>query len=80
MESFMEHLRRENGWDCFIRKQICWKKKDQLQVVFVHVDNHYRDKGLRNKLIEKVKNKAMKMGTKKLYISATPSKYTVDFI
>ncbi len=55
------------------------KDKDQLQVVFLHVDNYYRNKGLGNKLIEVVKNKAKKMGAKKLYISATPSKHTIDF-
>lgn len=55
------------------------KEKDQLQLVFLHVDKYYRDKGMGNKLVEYVKNKAIKIGAKNLYISATPSKHTVDF-
>lgn len=53
--------------------------KDQLQVAFLHVDKSHRGKGLGQKLMENIKMKALKMGAKKLYISATPSKHTVDF-
>ena len=54
-------------------------RKDQLQMVFLHVDHNYRDKGLGTKLMNFVIKKAKKLGAKKLYISATPSKHTVDF-
>jgi GNAT superfamily N-acetyltransferase len=55
------------------------RKKDQLQLYFHHVDSHYRHKGLGGKLLKQVTEKAKKLGTKKLYISATPSKNTIDF-
>lgn len=53
--------------------------KDQLQVPFLHIDANYRDKGLGTKLMNLVKKRAKRMGAKKLYISATPSKHTIDF-
>jgi len=52
---------------------------DQLQVVFLHVAHDYRDKGLGSNLMNLVTKRAKNMGAKKLYISATPSKHTVDF-
>lgn len=55
------------------------KKQDQLQLYFHHVDSHHRRKGVGEKLLLKVIAKAKKLGAKKLYISATPSKNTVDF-
>ncbi|MFO7796188.1 MAG: GNAT family N-acetyltransferase [Promethearchaeati archaeon] len=55
------------------------KNEDQLQVVFLHVDQKYRDKGLGQKLMEKAKLKAKELGAKKLYISATPSEHTIGF-
>ena len=55
------------------------RKNDQLQLYFHHVDNHYRYKGVGGRLLKKVMGKAKKLGAKKLYISATPSKNTIDF-
>lgn len=52
---------------------------DQLQVVFLHVEHNYRDNGLGTNLMNLVIKRARNMGAKKLYISATPSKHTVDF-
>jgi len=52
---------------------------DQLQVVFLHVAHDYRDKGLGTNLMNLVIKRARNVGAKKLYISATPSKHTVDF-
>lgn len=52
---------------------------DQLQVVFLHVEHNYRDKGLGTNLMNLVIKRARNMGAKKLYISATPSKHTIDF-
>lgn len=54
-------------------------RNDQLQIVFLHVEHNYRDKGLGTNLMNIVIKKAKNMGAKKLYISATPSKHTVDF-
>lgn len=55
------------------------REKDQLQLYFHHVDSQYRHKGIGGKLLMQVTEKAKKLGAKKLYISATPSKNTVDF-
>ncbi len=52
---------------------------DQLQMVFLHVAHDYRDKGLGANLMNLAIKRARNMGAKKLYISATPSKHTVDF-
>jgi len=55
------------------------REKDQLQLYFHHVDRHYRHKGIGGKLLKQVMDKAKKLGAKRLYVSATPSKNTVDF-
>jgi N-acetylglutamate synthase-like GNAT family acetyltransferase len=52
---------------------------DQLQVVFLHIGKNYRKKGYGEVLMNKAKERAKELGAKKLYISATPSKNTVDF-
>ena len=52
---------------------------DQLQVVFLHIDNNYRKQGYGKILMNQTKERAKELGAKKLYISATPSKNTVDF-
>ncbi|MBA7562332.1 hypothetical protein ES708_03984 [subsurface metagenome] len=52
---------------------------DQLRVVFLYVDHNYRDKGLGTNLMNLVIKRARNMGAKKLYISATPSKHTIEF-
>jgi predicted N-acetyltransferase YhbS len=53
--------------------------KNQLQVLFLHIDAKHRDKGLGTKLMSLVKKRAKRMGARRLYISATPSKHTIDF-
>ena len=55
------------------------KNEDQLQLVFLHIDQKYRDKGLGHLLMDKAKLKAKELGAKKLYISATPSEHTIGF-
>jgi predicted N-acetyltransferase YhbS len=55
------------------------RKKDQLQMVFLHVDSHYRHQGIGKKLMEKAKEKARELGAKRFYISATPSLNTIRF-
>jgi N-acetylglutamate synthase-like GNAT family acetyltransferase len=46
---------------------------------FLHVSNNYRKQGLGKKLFFLAAEKALELGAKKLYISATPSENTVDF-
>jgi N-acetylglutamate synthase-like GNAT family acetyltransferase len=53
--------------------------KDQLQVTFLHVDVAYKSRGIGTKLMKRVIKNAIEQGAKKLYISATPSKNTIDF-
>jgi predicted N-acetyltransferase YhbS len=53
--------------------------KDTLQMKFLHVSNNYRKQGLGTKLFFLAAEKALELGAKKLYISATPSENTVDF-
>ncbi|UCE44472.1 MAG: GNAT family N-acetyltransferase [Candidatus Bathyarchaeota archaeon] len=55
------------------------RKKDQLQLYFHHVDKHYRHKGIGERLLGKIIEKARELGARKLYISATPSRNTIDF-
>ena len=55
------------------------RRKDQLQLYFHHVDSQHRRKGIGAKLLQQVMEKAKKLGAKKLYISAIPSKNTIDF-
>lgn len=45
----------------------------------LYVSTNYRGKRIGHKLVEECKKIAMGFGAKKLYISATPTKATVDF-
>lgn len=62
-----------------LESEFIGRKKDQLQLYFHHVDSHYRHSGIGGKLLKKAIERAKKLGAKKLYISATPSKNTIDF-
>jgi N-acetylglutamate synthase-like GNAT family acetyltransferase len=62
-----------------LESEFIGKEKDQLQLYFHHVDSQYRHKGVGGKLLRKVRAKAKNLGAKKLYISATPSKNTIEF-
>jgi predicted N-acetyltransferase YhbS len=55
------------------------KHGDQLQLVFLHVSNGYRDQGLGKQLFEMAREKARAWGARRLYVSATPSEHTIDF-
>ena len=55
------------------------RKKDQLQLKFLHVSRVYRKQGLGRQLFALTKAEACERGAKRLYISATPSENTVDF-
>lgn len=45
----------------------------------LYVDANYRKRGIGQKLVVMAKHKALSFGASKLYISATPTKQTVDF-
>lgn len=53
--------------------------EDQLQLRFLHVSSHYRDRGLGKQLFVLAATEARRRGAKGLYISATPSEHTINF-
>jgi predicted N-acetyltransferase YhbS len=53
--------------------------KDTLQMKFLHVSRAFRQHGLGKKLFWLTARKAMALGARKLYVSATPSENTVNF-
>ena len=55
------------------------KNQDQLQLKFLHVSRRYRQQGFGRRLFDLAAEEARKRGAKSLYISATPSKNTIDF-
>jgi len=52
---------------------------DTLQLKFLHVNHDCRGKGLGTALFDLAAEKARDLGARKLYISATPSEYTVKY-
>jgi len=55
------------------------KNNDTLLLDFLHVDKSYRKIGVGDTLFEMIAKKAKELGAKKLYISATPTKNTIQF-
>jgi GNAT superfamily N-acetyltransferase len=55
------------------------RRKDLLQLKFLHVSSAYRKQGLGDRLYDLAKEHAHKQGAKGFYISATPSENTVKF-
>lgn len=53
--------------------------KDMLQLKFLHVDRSERGSGLGRTLFEDARRRALQMGARRLYVSATPSENTVNF-
>ncbi len=62
-----------------LENEFIGKNRDQLQLVFLYVSKNFRRKGIGTELLDLAKRKAKELGAEKLYISATPSKSTVDF-
>jgi len=52
---------------------------DQLQLKFMHVGKSHRGRGLGRRLFELARVEALRRGAKRLYVSATPSRHTIDF-
>jgi len=55
------------------------RRGDQLQLRFLHVDRAYRGQGLGRHQFALAAAQAIQRGAKSLYVSATPSRHTVDF-
>ncbi len=52
---------------------------DYLKMDILYVSNTYRVKGVGSQLLNNCKEKALRLGAEKLYVSATPTQTTVDF-
>ena len=55
------------------------QNQEQLQLAGLWVSIQYRNKGVATALVDHMKEKAKKLGAKKLYVSATPSLKTITF-
>lgn len=53
--------------------------EDMLQMVFLHVSEGHRRRGIAGELMEEVVGRAKEKGAKRLYISATPSDSAIGF-
>lgn len=62
-----------------LESRLIGKRKDQLQLKFLHLSRAYRKNGLGAKMFELASSIARARGVKRLYISATPSENTVNF-
>jgi predicted N-acetyltransferase YhbS len=62
-----------------LERKFIGRNKDELNLAGLWVGNQYRKMGVGKTLVELVKEKAIEIGAKKLYVSATPSRNTVNF-
>lgn len=62
-----------------IGSKMIGKNKDQIILDFMHISKDLRKRGLGKRLIGMARSEAKKMNARKLYISACPTKNTVDF-
>ncbi len=54
-------------------------KSDHIKLDMLYVDHHHRGKGIGSFLVDLAKSQARKQGAESIYVSATPTKNTVDF-
>ena len=62
-----------------ISGKLIGENKDTLQLSSLWVSNQYRKKGIGRQLVSMLKEEAKQLGAERLYVSAAPSKNTVDF-
>jgi predicted N-acetyltransferase YhbS len=55
------------------------RARDTLDLYFLHVSNGLRDRGIGRALVDLVKARALELGARRLYVSASPSHHTVRF-
>ncbi len=55
------------------------RRKDQLQLKFLHVSRDYRGHGLGQRLFDLAGAEARRRGANQMYVSATSSQHTIDF-
>ncbi len=54
-------------------------RDDMLQLKFLHVSHAWRGRGLGARLCRAARDHARALGAERMYVSATPSRHTVDF-
>jgi len=64
---------------CVLESRFMGRKRDQLQLKFLHVSRQHRQSGVGRTLFNRAVAKAREHGARQLYISATPSENTVRF-
>lgn len=62
-----------------IQNRLRGTQKDTILMDILYVSREYRKYGVGKMLVNYIKKKSKSMGAKRLYVSATPSKNTVDF-
>lgn len=62
-----------------LESEFIGRERDQLQLVFLHVSKSFRRSGMGRTLFEQAVGRARTLGARRLYISATPSRNSVDF-
>jgi predicted N-acetyltransferase YhbS len=62
-----------------ISGKLLGENKDVIQLSALWVSNQYRKKGIGRQLTSMLKEKAKQAGGKRFYVTAEPSKNTVDF-
>ena len=62
-----------------INRKLIGEHNDTIQLTALFVSSKYRSMGIGRQLVAVLKEKAKQSGAEKLYVSATPSKHTVDF-
>lgn len=64
---------------CVLESKFIGRRKDQLQLKFLHVTRSHRGRGLGVELFQRAVRTAREMGARRLYVSSTPSENTVGF-
>jgi predicted N-acetyltransferase YhbS len=64
---------------CVLESRFIGRKRDRLQLKFLHVSRQHRQSGVGRTLFNRAVAKAREHGARQLYISATPSENTVRF-
>jgi predicted N-acetyltransferase YhbS len=62
-----------------LESEFMGQDENQLQLYFHQVDSNFRHNGVGGKLFRNAVKKAIDLGAKSLYISATPSRNTIGF-
>ena len=62
-----------------INNKLIGKDSDMIREESLHISTDYRKMGIGTKIFSTLKEKAIEFGGRKMYVTATPSKNTVNF-